>query len=276
MGARAAATAAGPAALAVHCFGPFQLLVGGNPIDIWRSARARALFQYLVSHRAHPVTRNAVLEALWPDPEATPASTSLKVVVHRLRKALGTVDADGPIDIQAGEDGYQLSAVGMWVDIEQFDRSLSRARQLEGAGQAAAAILEYSCAADLYHGDFLLDVGDEWAVLRRERLKDQYLHSLERLTDAALAAGDYDGCIDRCQLILEHDHCREDAYRALMVSHARLGQRGRSRRWYEVCVESLRTNLDVDPEPETQLTYRRAVAGEFSQHNPTALRETAS
>jgi DNA-binding SARP family transcriptional activator len=160
----------------------------------------------------------------------------------------------------------------MWVDVEQFERSLLRGRQLEGAGQAAAAVVEYSYAADLYHGDFLLDVTDEWAVLRRERLKDQYLHVLERLTDAALAAGDYDGCIDRCQKILEHDQCREDAYRALMVSHARLGQRGRARRWYEVCVSSLRSTLDVDPEPETQLTYRRAIAGEFSQRTTrTAL-----
>lgn len=259
---------ASPATVAVHCLGEFQLSIAGAPVDIWRSARARSLFQFLVSHRAHPVPREVVLEALWPDPEAMPASTSLKVVVHRLRKALNSMGGRMGIDIQVGEDGYQVLAENMWVDVEQFEHEWARGRQLEASGQATAAVVAYASAAQLYRGDFLLDLDEEWAVLRRERLKDQYLHVLARLSDVALAAGDYDGCIERCQQILEHDHCREDAYRALMISHARLGQRGRVRRWYEVCQQRLRADLDVVPEAETELTYRRAMSGAFSQSQP--------
>jgi len=260
--------------VAVRCLGAFQVVVGGVPVEIWRSARARALFQYLVSHREHPIRRDALFEALWPDPETTPASTSLKVVIHRLRKALASLSTTQPIDVHVSDDGYQLNADGLWVDVEQFDQSCLQARQFEAAGNSGAAVAQYTAAADLYRGDFLLDIDDEWAILRRERLKDQYLHVLSRVADAALAAGDYQGCIERCQQTLEHDPCREDAYRALIVSHARLGQRGRARRWYEVCVQALRTDLDVEPEPETQLTYRRAIAGEFSNHSGPLNRAT--
>lgn len=82
---------------------------------------------------------------------------------------------------------------------------------------------------------------------------------LGQLADAARTAGDDQGCILRCQQLLVQDSCREDAYRLLMMSRARLGQRARVRSWYDVCRRELRTHLDLDPEPETEQAYRAAL-----------------
>src|SRR5262249_46072150 len=99
-------------------------------------------------------------------------------------------------------------------------------------------------------------------LLRREGLKDQYLGVLARLADAAFATADYQGCILRCQKLLEQDNCREDSYRTLIVCHSRLGQLGRARRWFELCVQTMRAELDVDPEPEAVDLSRHAMRGE--------------
>ncbi len=136
---------------------------------------------------------------------------------------------------------------------------------METTGRMGDAAANYARAAMLYRGDFLQDVPDEWVVLRRERLKDLYLMALARLTDAAFADHDYDQCIERCQQILAHDACREQAYRILMLCYAHLGQRGRVRRWYEVCVRTLRGELDVDPDAETQATYEQGMSGNLSR-----------
>src|SRR5689334_12128100 len=50
--------------LAVYCLGSFRLALSGRPVLNWRAGKARALFQYLVSHRARPVAREAIMEAL--------------------------------------------------------------------------------------------------------------------------------------------------------------------------------------------------------------------
>jgi DNA-binding SARP family transcriptional activator len=254
--------------IAVHCLGTFQVSVSGRPVDTWRALKPRALFQYLVSHRHRPVAREALVDALWPDPETAPAGTALKVVVHRVRKLLRQTGKQ--LDIQATDEGYRLDGPDLWVDVEEFERWCQLGRRYEGEGRTAEAAASYARAAALYRGDFLEDVPDEWVVLRRERLKDQYLLALARLTDAAFADLDYDQCIEHCQQILAHDPCREQAYRILMLCYGRLGQRGRVRRWYEVCVQTLRGELDVDPEPDTRATYQQAMAGISSLSGPRA------
>jgi DNA-binding SARP family transcriptional activator len=159
------------------------------------------------------------------------------------------------------ESTYQVVASNLWVDVEEFERCVALGAQLEARGQAPQALALYERAANLYRGDFLADTWDDWVVFRREGLKDQYLLILARVADARMLAGDYERCIELCRRLLEQDSCREDTFRLLMLCHAKLGQRGRVKRWWELCVETLRSTLDVEPEPETQRVYQLASTG---------------
>jgi two-component SAPR family response regulator len=237
------------ASVSVTCFGAFSVVVDGKPIEGWRSGRARALLQYLITHRGRPIASRRLIDDLWPDPDALATGTSLKVAVHALRQTLKLLTADLAILTHAA--GYELRAADVWLDVEAFDRLLQRAQQYEATGQASEAVRLYARAVDLHRGDFLADSSDDWVVIRREGLRDEYLHAVARLAEAALAAGDYHACIRRCRQILEQDRCREDVFRLLMVCHARLGQPSRVERWFNLCVQTLRAELDVDPMPET-------------------------
>lgn len=264
LGADADASAA-PVRVAVRCLGSLRLVVGGAVVENWRSGKARALFEYLVTHRDRPLGRDVLIEALWPDPEAIASATSLKVAAHALRGIIVEASrafSQPPLAIVGHESSYQLVGSDIWVDVEEFDRCCSVASQLDAHGRSSDALALYARAADLYGGDFLADSWDEWVIFRREGLKDQYLTALARLADAAFGAGDYARCIHLCQAILEQDDCREDTFRTLMLCHARLGQRGRVRRWYQVCVRTLRNALDVEPEPETVRLYEWATSGQ--------------
>jgi DNA-binding SARP family transcriptional activator len=264
-GGREASGQTEPRPLAVYCLGPFRLELNGQTVQLGRAGKARALFQYLVSHRARPVAREAIMDALWPDSELAPASATLKVVVHRLRSALGGA-VDG-LAVETADEGYRLDAPDLWVDVEEFDALYALGRRQESLGQGLAAA-SYARAAELYHGDFFEETSEDWVVLRRERLKDRYLHAVAWLSDAAYAHGDYESCIERCQQILPHDPCREQAYRYLMLCYAHLGQRGRVRRWYDVCVQTLRDGLDVEPEARTRALYRDVMAGQVTTREP--------
>jgi two-component SAPR family response regulator len=248
----------GPTAIMVRCLGRFEVSVGGVAITSWRPGKARALFQYLVCHRRLSVPRQQLIEALWPDPDALAAQSSLKVAVHALRQTLRQSVGENPrLHVVASDVGYQLTADGLWLDTEMFESLCRQADRWTQTGQSALALESWRQAAALYRGDFLGDCCDDWAVFRREAFKDQYLGCLGQLADAALNAGEWQACIGYCRQILEQDRCREDAYRALMVSHARLGQLGRLRRWFELCQHSLRTELDAEPEEQTIKEYER-------------------
>jgi DNA-binding SARP family transcriptional activator len=248
----------------VRCLGPLELTIAGVTVKNWRSGKARALLEYLVTHRDRPSPRDTLIEALWPDPDAVAAATSLKVAAHALRQMIAEISAAGPrpMTILVHESSYQLVCKDLWVDVEEFEQCCALGRRLDAQGRHSEALELYSRAAELYGGDFLSDAFEDWVVFRREGLKDQYLTVLARLVDAAVAAGDYERGIRLCRQILEQDDCREDTFRTLMLCHSRLGQRGRVRRWYEVCVKTLRDTLDVEPEPETVRLYKWATHGD--------------
>jgi two-component SAPR family response regulator len=261
------ATSAPPASsertrLAAYCLGPFRLAVDGEPIGTWRSSKALALFQYMIGRRRQLVSRDALIEALWGNSDALAVNTSLKVAVHALRQALQQeVGQGGRLEIVTSGSGYRLEAEGLWVDVEEFERSFALGRSLEAAGHGVEALALFGAAAGLYQGDFLQDVDLDWVTYRRESLRDQFLYVVGRLARAALAAGEYQDAIARCQQVLAQDPCHEETYRLLMLCHARLGQRGRVRSWFELCARTLRSELDCTPEAETERIYRLALAG---------------
>jgi DNA-binding SARP family transcriptional activator len=255
----------------IRCLGAFEVEVDGAPVQSWRSSKARAVLAYLANHRSGPIPRDTLVQALWPDPEALAAGSSLKVAVHALRQALaGTAgDATPALAVVVQEAGYQLVAPELDLDVEEFERCCTLGAQIEVRGRLDEALPLYERATELYRGDFLADSWDEWVIFRREALKDEYLFVLGRLADAMLRAGEYHRCIQLCGKLLAQDCCREDTYRLLMICHARVGHRGRVRRWYELCLQTLRTVLDAEPEPQTYEVYEWARRGAV-QSSPLA------
>jgi DNA-binding SARP family transcriptional activator len=123
---------------------------------------------------------------------------------------------------------------------------------LEARTQLTAAVNEYETAISLYQGDLLeQNLYEEWTVLDRERLRIAYLDALDRLSQIYFSQEHYAACIGVCQLILTRDRCREDAHCLLMRCYSRQGQYHLAIRQYQLCVEALQTELDVEPMAET-------------------------
>ena len=85
----------------------------------------------------------------------------------------------------------------------------------------------------------------------RERLRIGYLETLDRLSQIYFEQEHYTACRTACQLLLVRDRCREDAHCLLMRCYSRQGQNHLALRQYQVCVEALRGELDVEPVPTT-------------------------
>jgi DNA-binding SARP family transcriptional activator len=247
--------------IVVRCLGPFVLRVDGCEVETGRPTRALGLLQYLLVHRSRPVSREVLIEELWPDPEALAARSSLKVALHTLRRFLGGFGGDQmPLTVHVTSLGYQLGTRDVWLDADAFEWHVREATRLEHAGKAEESSVHYTQATRLYRGDFLEGSDADWAILRREALKDQFLFVLARLAEMAFAAEDYRACVLYCQRLLQYDACREDTYRMLLRAHGRLGQRARVQSWYSLCERNLREALDVAPEPVTREVYREALA----------------
>src|SRR5689334_7803097 len=77
--------------LEIHLLGDFRAEVAGRPIprEEWRLGRAAALVKLLALSRRHRLTRDEVIEALWPGVAPDAGGTNTRKAVHFARRALG-------------------------------------------------------------------------------------------------------------------------------------------------------------------------------------------
>lgn len=255
----ALATSPAEPGLQIKFFGRFELLREGKLVVLGNNVRALAILKYLLARRAYPISRDYLMSWLWPESDSKRARWSLNSAIYALRKLLAgclpTLSASETILFEGGE--YWLSPhIPLSTDTDEFDSRYERGRRLEKAGRALEAVAEYEKAAELYRGDYLIeDLYEEWTVIERERLLDVYADLSRRLAIYYMKTGQPWESVRTCYQVLAKDRCDEDTHRLLMECFARLGQRSRALRQYELCEQVLKHEHNMAPSPETQALY---------------------
>ena len=258
------------APLQVRCLGSFEVSLGWDKLDAWRSNKAKSLLKYLIAQRGRPVPKEVLMETLWPECDPQAGNNNLKAAVHALRQMLNpngkaASDQGGAFYVLFLEGSYMINPqVELWLDVDEFERHCAVGRRLEKEGQTDQAMREYELAESLYRGDYLEDDPyAEWTLLRREALKDICLTILGKLGEHSVRREDYEGGILYWQKILAKDPCREDAYRGLIRCHSRLGQRSRALHWYSLCTRTIKAELNTTPDRQTAALHERLLRGEY-------------
>ena len=253
--------------LEVYCFDRFEVRSDKKKVKKWHSSKAKSIIQYLMTRPREPISRDSIMEALWPEHDPKTARNNLKVAIHSLKKILNYLldqNENFPC-ILFLQDSYLINPeIALWLDVEQFEQHWAMGRRFEREGNLTAAIKEFESAEAICQGDYLEDEPyDEWTLLRRETLKDTYLIILGKLADHAMGTHDYESCVMLCQKILAKDPCWEDAYRRLIRCCSRLGNRNRSLRWYDICCKTILAELDIAPDQETVALYQKLLRNEY-------------
>jgi DNA-binding SARP family transcriptional activator/TolB-like protein len=217
--------------------------------------KARALLGYLAAQGKQAVSRERLADLLWPYQGSEQARHSLRNCLLELRKALGPSGARHLV-----ADFANCRIEDVVVDLDRFER-LSR----------SGTRPELQTAAELYRGEFLADFDidsepfQEWLAAERDRTLALICDILQRLTAAQDAAGEADAAIQSGRRLVALDPLSEFGQRALMRAYARAGRRGEALRQYKSCAETLKRELGVAPDAETQ-----ALAHEMARSGPPA------
>ncbi|HEY8285077.1 MAG TPA: tetratricopeptide repeat protein [Chloroflexota bacterium] len=242
--------------LRVRTLGDFVVWRGADPVpaDGWSQRKVALLFKCLLSTPGHKLHREQLLDLLWPNANQDRGPKLLRQTLYRLRQLLGRPDSrqeyvrlEGDLVVLAPMP--EGSAPVDWLDALVFERAATAA--LAGADAVATR-----SALALYAGDFLPDERyEEWAVRRREVLREQYRALLLHLADLRERQGGNEEAMRCLRTLLASDPCHEDAARALMRLQAEAGRHVDALRTYQQLAQSLRRDLDLAPDNETTARY---------------------
>jgi DNA-binding SARP family transcriptional activator len=228
----------------IFTLGTFEVSVNARRVPLPPTGRPVAVLKLLADRGGRPTPRELLAEMLWPGTPSDTGANRLRVAIHSLRQ----IDDDLHDLVQFDQGTYQLTGSRVEIDADRFEGLLAGAHSLEQSGDLERALTVYGEAEALYRGDYFEDdLYEDWALVRRQHLRDLYLNLLIKLALLALERGDDEACISHCHEIVRQDSCSEDAYRLLMIAHGRRGNRARALRWYTLCEQALRRELDVEP-----------------------------
>ncbi|MDP9105003.1 MAG: winged helix-turn-helix domain-containing protein [Candidatus Eremiobacteraeota bacterium] len=237
--------------LAVRCLGEFAIRLGddwlaGSPIR-----KGRRLIQYLVAHPKRLVSRDELIEALWPECELDAAAHRLHIVVSAARTTLRAVlGGDGAI--RSVRSSYALDdSVAVESDYVRF---LTLAADDDIAGRRAALAM--------YRGEFLSGEDGGWFLPLRVRCASAFVGLLDDFAGAAFERRDYPNTLRYGLELIAAEQGHEGATRLVMRAFGALGRRERVRAVFDQLAAYLRKTLAVAPMPETTSLLRELMRAE--------------
>jgi DNA-binding SARP family transcriptional activator/tetratricopeptide (TPR) repeat protein len=166
----------------VVLLGRVGIVADGSYLHIGRP-QARSVLALLALSTGQPVSTSRIVDALWGGAGPATARAQIHSAVSAIRRsfaAAGVLDA-----VESGGFGYRLAVPSTSVDIIEFDRLSTLARDVVGhdADTAALALRE---ALGLFQGEPLVDAVGAFVDAARAHLVERQLLAQEQLADIEL------------------------------------------------------------------------------------------
>ena len=254
----------GAAMLNVSLLGGASFFVNGAVVRSDLGPAGRLLACYLFEFMGRTHRRERLADLFWGDIDPEKARSALNTAIWRIRKIL-----------ELGSKGAarHLITIGDDVILEQSQLVQVDTHSLENAsrrilGRAAGALTDgdvhdINQAIDGYGGPFLDGYDGDWVLQERERLHCLFIRSTFELMRAAAKQGRYENALDYGRRILTMDPLRESVQRDVMLLLVLNGQRVEAIRMYKRLINLLKSELDIEPMPETKRLNNDILSGEI-------------
>lgn len=227
--------------LEIRLMGRLQVLRAGSDLDLGASRKNAALLAWLALH-APGWPRSRLIALLWPDSDDSRARANLRQALTALRRSVGG-------EVLCTQGDQVALAPGVRVDLAEFE-----------ARQACASLQEQLAALQLVRGPLLdgIELGeevfDDAVRVQRQRVATLVERLLQQL---AVAQADAPQALRAlAERWIELDGSSEQAFRLLIESCRRLGDKAAGVKAYEQCRHVLSSTYGVSPSTETERAYR--------------------
>jgi DNA-binding SARP family transcriptional activator len=221
--------------------------------DALPGRQGRLLFGYLAIHRRRGVARDELVGALWPEHAPPAADRDLRVVVSRLRRALGD-------QVLVGRGSLKLALPPWtWIDIEAADAAIHRAESAVQRHQWHEGWAPAHIALNISRRTFLEGSEASWIDEIRRHLEDIRLRALECWAAVGLGIGgpELADAQTAARKLTEEALLRERGYVLLMRVLDARGETAEAIRVYEQLRQRLDDNLGITPGPGAREMHAR-------------------
>jgi DNA-binding SARP family transcriptional activator/tetratricopeptide (TPR) repeat protein len=241
----------------IGLLGPLQVADDAGAAVRPPGPRLRTLLAALALNAGSPVPGDRLAELVWNGTPPSAYSTTLRSHVLRLRRALPSAR------IETSDAGYALSAVGLRLDVIEFEALGRQAAEAAHAEAWTEASTTAAAALSLWRGEPLLDVPSqalgEMCVPQLERLRVQVM---EDWIEAQLRLGLHESVLEQLRGLTARYPLHERFHAQLLRALASSGRRAEALTAYLEARRTLVDELGVEPGPELRRLHEQILLGD--------------
>ncbi|KOO48891.1 BTAD domain-containing putative transcriptional regulator [Viridibacillus arvi] len=246
----------------IQLFGAITLYRDGEVIveKEWQREKAKELFIYLYLNRTRFVSKEEIINVLWPKATEETMTRDFKVAYNALLKVLE------PNRLPRIESAYVVRKQSMYKlitqhcmksDLDFFRQFISLGMQQKNPNLSNEWLLR---GIRIYTGDFIADKKQsEWLQDIREELKYIYMEGIERLAQNYVRLKEFSKTVFWAEHLLKQDNTWEEGYRLIMYGYFQLQNRTQAVRWFEKCEQVLKNELNIEPMETTIQMYEMII-----------------
>ena len=231
--------------LSVFRFGDIKLLAGSEQKEIQcKTRRSPELIAYLLENRGRTVSREELLNALWPDDMPANAVAMLHNMIYNLRRELSAYGLENVISYKNRSYTVDMSM------LREADADILTVCQCVDRDDTGA-LLAHEQAAENYWGRFLGSFDSLWAREKKEYYDRCYVNACRMLSEHYRGSGEYERELLFLKNALRLDPYSEQLVHDILVCCSALGKPDKVNRYYEEY--SARLDADFGTRPSKWL-----------------------
>lgn len=235
-----------PQDLIIKCFGKFQLSWRGQEPFKWRTQKTRELFLYLLHHQGRRVTKEELVDRLWPGLDLNKAYHQLYNGIYYIKKSLKEYGIDeSMITI---DSSYCLRLGSIQSDVLFF---LENVQNYKKATIGELMKLEESYISDYLEGENFL-----WADFERERISILYIQLLVRLSECLIEKKAYRQAESFLMKGFQKNPYEESFTELLLTIYAITGKKTKASIHYKNYTKFLYDELNIAPSKKIKELYQ--------------------
>ena len=240
--------------LVLHTFGKIEIRRASTliPQSAWITRRARDIFIFIATSKNRRALKDNIIETFWMDEDPSIVEKNFHPTISHIRKALNWHQPLKVNVITFSDGAYQINPeLSCFIDTEEFELALAEAHKARISEDIEKMKINLIRAMELYAGEFMPGVYDDWVEEKRRYFDSQYLRVLGSLAKMSFSQKDFASVITYTEKLLQKDPFREDAYRLLMQTYAAQGKRAEVVRCFDELQNVLKKELNVQPSSKT-------------------------
>ncbi|OMC65243.1 hypothetical protein BK121_22685 [Paenibacillus odorifer] len=238
----------------IRCLQSLRFERGGQSLNNlrWRTSKAQELFAFLLHNRNRFVSKDMLIELLWPDFNLKKASTHLYTTIYQVRQCLKQNEVDLHISNLSGGEGYTLETGSMLIDVDKWEQGIL---SLETISEVNCA--EHQVLFELYSGDYYDDYDYLWAESERQRLRTIWLHHAMGIAQFYIESNRIAEAVTVYQRVVQLQPYFEQGHLGLMKVYDSIGERSAVEEQYKLLKDLFQQELNINLPASVEQWYEQ-------------------